>query len=1004
MNTLVSANRKLFMMSAAGALLLLGLVVTYAEAAANDSSITLKKDPSSELFTLTIKDPDGIQEFSLMPPGKLSYGGGLSGCKSSFSSNNVTFADPGDFVPVMSAYVIDCNNKTTELEIHAPVDGLARSTALKKEVPPPPPLPPPPTEEKKDGPFSAEDVQYPVSELGSCGDEAECRSYCDNADRAKECFAFAKKYNLISEGELDKATDKFLNVKNGPGGCNSGTSCEEYCSNIDRLDECITFAEETGYYSPDELAEAKKFQELVKVGTQFPGGCEDRNSCEVYCSDAVHMEECLDFAEESGFMPQEEIDEARKFMVLMQKGESPGGCNSKEQCENFCSEDANIEECISFAEKAGVMTAEEAEMVRKVGGKGPGGCHSKTQCETYCETNSEECFNFAQEHGLIDDNDLQKMKEGMARFRDELDKMPPEAVACMKDAAGEENFNRMVSGEPVFDRSLEGKMKSCFGQITAQFGQQLGGLPPEVAECIKGAIGEEGLQKLQSGEPDENLDFGSLEVCFQELQKSFGGGSNFGAGGFSGPGGCASTGECSQYCQEHPDECQGFGPPGGGGSGGPGGGYSGPGGCTNPEECQAYCEEEEHQDECQQFVPLGGGGGFSGGSVHCGTEENPEECQQLEPPHQGGGGGPGGCTNPEECQAYCMAHPEECNGGGGNGTLIEPLVPALSCVKPPSGLVSWWSADISSGGVVPDINNGRNNGTIVGGVTVVSMEVGNAFQFDGRSGYINIGNPEDLNFGIGPFSLEAWFNWTGEGKGKVVNNIIRKSNYGPGTGSGYWLRIGQDLEFSVGATTQSEGQSIATAPISAGEWHHAVATKDSSGNLQLYVNGELHGTVLRQTKNAESTSRSSFAIGAWPDAGSEFFHGSIDEVTVYNRALNASEVRALFDSGSVGKCSESFGRTNREYQQPSQDFQQSQPSTQGSDSQLPSGSSYEIPTTPELCANFVSVPECSYVGAPDSQNYKLCTQCRTVNVVPSPLRVANDFFANILSTVKSPVR
>ncbi len=1027
MNIIKVMNKKLFTASMAAIFLFLSFAITHAEAAVNDSSINLKKDIGSGLFTLTVKDPDGLQEFSLTPAGKLPYGGGLGGCKSSFSSNNVTFADPSDFTPVMSAYVIDCNNNTTKLEIHAPADGLARSVALEleKEVSVLPPPSPSPTVEKKVGPLSAEDIQYPVSDLGGCKNETECRSYCDNANRATECFAFAKKYNLISDEEAKETADKFLNVRNGPGGCNSGASCEEYCSSIDRLDECIAFAEETGYYSGDELAEARKFQELVKSGAQFPGRCTERNSCEIYCSDASHMEECLNFAETSGFMPQEEIDEARKFMKLMQEGESPGGCNSKEQCENYCSEDGNIEECIAFAEKAGVMTKEEAEMARKVGGKGPGGCHSKSQCEAYCEANSEECFNFAKEHGLISESDLEQMREGMKLFRDGLDKMPPEAVQCMKEAAGEENFNRMVNGEPVFDRSLEGKMKSCFSQVTNSLGQHLDDIPPEAAQCIINAIGEDGLQKLKDGELDKNLDFDSLDICFKNLQASFGGGSNFGAGGFSGPGGCTNTEECTAFCQANPEECQGFGPPGGGGPAG--GGFSGPGGCSSVDECTAYCEENFEDEECQAFI--GGPGGSPGG------------------PGGGGGSGfsgPGGCTNPEECQSYCQTNYSDptCSafggGGGGGGPIDEPPFPNSSCLKPPSGLVSWWSADLVSGTNVPDITK-SNSGTIVGGVTSIPMEVGDAFQFDGRSGYINMGNPESLNFGTGPFSLEAWFNWTGEGRGKVVNNIIRKSNYGSGAGSGYWLRIGQDLEFSVGATTQSEGQSITTAPISAGEWHHVVATKDGSGNIQLYVDGQSQGTILRQAKNTESTSGSPFALGAWIDQNSEFFHGSIDDVSVYNRALSATEARALFEAGSIGKCAEGYGRTNRFL--PQDNGQQSQ-QQQGvmcpeyvSVTQCPTGEerflSYDSPgcqlyscrplrqqiqqditpylpqafdVTPEICAPFKGVPQCSYVGSPDSQNYKLCIQCLPLNTPPTSSHGLNNFFANILSAFNPALR
>ena len=43
--------------------------------------------------------------------------------------------------------------------------------------------------------------------------------------------------------------------------------------------------------------------------------------------------------------------------------------------------------------------------------------------------------------------------------------------------------------------------------------------------------------------------------------------------------------------------------------------------------------------------------------------------------------------------------------------------------------------------------------------------------------------------------------------------------------------------------------------------------------------------------------------------------------------------------------------------------------------QAPAGTPYEIPITSELCANFSSAPQCSYVGSPDSQNYQLCKKC-----------------------------
>ncbi len=997
------------------------------KAGANDSSINFKKDIGSDLFTLTISDPDGIQEFSLSPVAQFRYGGLLSGCNKSFSSGNISFMDPVDFKPVMPAYVIDCKNNTTELEIPPPIKGSAKSVLVKKEIIASSPQLiqpslPPRKEEKKEGPLSVQDIQYPVPGLGNCQNEIECRSYCDNADRAKECFAFAKKYNLISAEETKKATDRFLNVKNGPGGCNSGASCEAYCNNIDHLDACISFAEDSGYYSGEKLAEAKKIQGLVKSGKQFPGGCKDRNTCEIYCGDPNHMEECLNFAESAGFMPKEEIEQARKILPLMKRGETPGKCTSKEQCEQYCFEESHNEECIAFGERVGLISPEDAVMIKKSGGKGPGGCRSKEQCEAYCENNSDACFQWAQDNGSFSEADLAKMKKGMAQFKDQLDKMPPEVTACLKDALGEKNFDKMVSGKPIFDRSMEGKMKSCFNQLTSQVSKQFSALPPEATQCIKDIIGEEGLRKIQSGELDQDIDFSSLEGCFQKLQSSFGGGSGGpgGPGGFSGPGGCKSIDECTAYCMSHPDACKDFAPPGGGVGGGPGGGFpGGPGGCKSVEECTIYCKD--NPDECKDFsFPGGSAGGFPGGGATGGAfpggcknqeeciaycKDHPEECKNNSFPGSGGqgglpgttggfpsggsGGGPGGCISKEECMTYCTTHytdpscapyigggaggtPSGCTsqadcqvycqthytdpvctggGAGGGGGTPYPTPPypsgtpyptqtpplAQSCVVPPSGLAIWLNGDSLS--------------EAVGGVTSVSGKVGNAFKFDGSSGYIKMGNPANLNFGTGPFSLEAWFNWNGGGNSGALN-IIRKSNYPvSGSGSGYWVRIGKDsktIEFSVGATTGPEGQSIITTPISSGAWHHVAAIRDSSGAIKLYINGESQGTVLRQATSADSTSEAPFTVGAWDDRFgiTEFFPGMIDEVSVYNRALSSSEVQAIAGVGSAGKCS--------------------------AQSPTPSPSSQ---ATPDYCSSFISVPSCSYVGAPDSQNYKYCKEC-----------------------------
>ncbi|MEK7503669.1 MAG: LamG domain-containing protein [Patescibacteria group bacterium] len=214
--------------------------------------------------------------------------------------------------------------------------------------------------------------------------------------------------------------------------------------------------------------------------------------------------------------------------------------------------------------------------------------------------------------------------------------------------------------------------------------------------------------------------------------------------------------------------------------------------------------------------------------------------------------------------------------------------------------VSQWNGGAVSGRTATDVGEG-NDGRLLGGTSVVAGRFGKAFKFNGSGAYIKMGNPESLNFGPGPFSLSAWFMW--DGGGSSVNNIIRKSNYPEnGSGAGYWLRIGTgqgraSLEFSAGATTDFEGQSFITAPISPGVWHQVVATRDGSGDVKLYIDGESKGTAIRQVPNAETNSEAPFTIGAWDDRFGvrEFFSGLIEEVSVYNRALDSSEIEFAYE-------------------------------------------------------------------------------------------------------------
>lgn len=527
-----------------------------------------------------------------------------------------------------------------------------------------------------------EDIQFPVAELGNCQSEVECRSYCEKPKNTKVCLDFAEKHNLISEEELAKAR-KFFEVGKGPGGCTTEESCKSYCDDVSHIDECIAFAEENDFLPPEELEEAKKVQTALAQGAQLPGNCRSKTECDNYCGDSAHMEECIAFAEAAGFIPADELEEAKKVLEAVRKGAKPPPCRGRAQCDAYCGEPEHFEECISFAEAAGFVSSEEAamarktggqgpagcrgreecdrfcqdennlevclafakehglisekdaEMARKTGGKGPGGCRGREECEDFCEdpTNQEICFNFAKEHGLIPEEDLRAMEQGRTRMMEGLSQAPPEVMACLTDTLGSETLEGIKSGTIMPRRDIGDKMRECFekmrGAGMARPGARPGG-PPGVNVSVKtGPLGFDVIFRAPDGiqsfsiQPQAGSSYGGdLPGCPKEFKAE----TPFGAGSL--PLGVAIT-DCSGNRHEFQVSGQG-----------------------------------EYRKAGEEGGSPGGFPGFEGGP--------PPGFEGGTPP---GFSGPGGCQGPEECKAYCQANPQECQGfgpGSGGGEPGQP--------------------------------------------------------------------------------------------------------------------------------------------------------------------------------------------------------------------------------------------------------------------------------------------------------------------------------------------
>ncbi|MDT7781567.1 MAG: hypothetical protein QOC99_4079, partial [Acidobacteriota bacterium] len=218
-----------------------------------------------------------------------------------------------------------------------------------------------------------------------------------------------------------------------------------------------------------------------------------------------------------------------------------------------------------------------------------------------------------------------------------------------------------------------------------------------------------------------------------------------------------------------------------------------------------------------------------------------------------------------------------------------------TCASPPSQMVSWFPAE----GNANDVQGG-NNGTLQNGTTFAPGKVGQAFSFDGVDDYIN--TPLTLDYANGA-TYEMWV--------KTDSNLDRVliTDGGGATdfrGTGLFINPAQGQMWFFGSheTRGEPNFSVVAGPsINDNNWHHIAATwtgDTSTNGAKLYVDGVLVGSATALTTISNSTHP--IHLGGHPTIDYGKFAGLIDEPTVYQRALSATEIQDIFNAGSAGKC------------------------------------------------------------------------------------------------------
>jgi len=215
---------------------------------------------------------------------------------------------------------------------------------------------------------------------------------------------------------------------------------------------------------------------------------------------------------------------------------------------------------------------------------------------------------------------------------------------------------------------------------------------------------------------------------------------------------------------------------------------------------------------------------------------------------------------------------------------VVPDVPAHPFVT--NGLVSYWgfNADSIAGNIAKD-GWSTNNGTMIGGPRIVNGVVGNALEFDGVDDYVDCGNNNSLNI-TGNMSIELWLN---PRDGIKNRHLVSRGQWGL---SGYYLQHGGQLAgeqyiIYFFARNVYQGDIGPKDTTKVDTWQHIVLTYDGSA-VKLYKDGALINS--EPAKGTIKGADGKLLIGRYMAANDNYFKGTIDEVRIYNRALNVVEI------------------------------------------------------------------------------------------------------------------
>jgi hypothetical protein len=227
--------------------------------------------------------------------------------------------------------------------------------------------------------------------------------------------------------------------------------------------------------------------------------------------------------------------------------------------------------------------------------------------------------------------------------------------------------------------------------------------------------------------------------------------------------------------------------------------------------------------------------------------------------------------------------------------LIDPGNPVKLAHPLNRGLVAWWYGLPNNGGGTRWFDLlGRYPATLTNGpVWSGQQQYGGALKFDGTNDYAEVSGSTDLVYNTG-MSVACWVS-----TGSFAQFLSFVTKGAEGNASLCYdlscANTGSDFNFSIGNPVTR--CSTSTNNYSTGRWYRLLGVYDGNGSV-LYIDGVSKATA---TPGAVTMSTAKpIRFGGTPDDARWYANAHVADVSLWSRALSASEAAADYVEGRAG--------------------------------------------------------------------------------------------------------